>query len=130
MADVSEDIVLFHIDDLKKGADYGVVHERLLRAITSYGGIERAAEHMMQGEVVALIELARHILPLMPQRESLEFDLENLLSLCGELFMDVEHLEGEYTSSGAEEELQLSFTNGREIIVYKHDDGTVHIEAD
>ena len=120
----------FHINDLKKGADYGVIHERLLRVITSCGGIEDAAENMMQGEVIALIELARHMLPLMPPRESLEFDLENLLSLCGELLMDVERLEGEYTSSGADEELQLSFTNGREIIVYKHDDGTVHVEAD
>lgn len=55
---------------------------------------------------------------------------ERLELLEGEEFVEAELLTGSDTCSGAKVELELRFTNGRELLIYQHEDGTIIVEAD
>ena len=59
----------------------------------------------------------------------MEVMVRELKALVGDELMDVELLEGTYTSSGADKELVLRFRD-EEVIIYQLDNGTICVEVD
>ena len=53
-----------------------------------------------------------------------------MTEIIGAKLIDFEVTEGSETASGADFELELTFDNGKEVIIYLHDDGDIFVEVD
>lgn len=58
-----------------------------------------------------------------------KLDKESIDQVFGESLIDVEHNGSDVSASGSEE-IILNFTNGKEILIFVHDEGYIVVEGD